>query len=64
MISDQVQAFLRDHPAGSRVRPSDTTLPVWEELVRLGYLAQLPGNGYGYQLVTYMVVPPASGDSV
>jgi hypothetical protein len=54
----RVIRWLENHPAGSLVRAEDVPLAVWDQLMKLGYLAQLPGSGYGYQLVTYMVIQP------
>jgi hypothetical protein len=53
-----VEEFLRDHPPGSRVRADEVPVKVFIEVMRQGYLAQLPGTEHGYQLVTYMVIQP------
>lgn len=59
-VPPRIAQFLQRHRLGSLVRPDDAPGSVWDEMLRGGWLEQVPYDGVGYPLATYKVVPPNS----
>lgn len=63
-VPPRIAKFLERRRLGSLVRPDDASASVWDEMLRGGWLEQVPDDGYGYPLPTYRVIAPPTDSTM